>query len=67
MTTHVRPAREAYVRRRFLILFLPLIVAGMAIYMWASIQTLTFNGGSAIGLALAGAAAVAAAWDAGDR
>lgn len=67
MTTRARYPREVFVRRRFFIIFLPLIVLGMFVYMWASMQTLTINGLALAGVGFAGLAAVAAAWDAGDR
>ncbi|WP_423058684.1 hypothetical protein [Brevibacterium linens] len=67
MTTHSRRSREVFVRRRFFVLYLPAIVLGMFVYMWASVQTLTINGLCLAGVGFTGLAAVAAAWDAGDR
>ncbi|MGZ1491512.1 hypothetical protein [Brevibacterium sediminis] len=67
MTARARRPREVFVRRRFFIVFLPLIVLGMLVYMWASLQTLTINGLALAGIGFTGLSAVAAAWDAGDR
>lgn len=67
MTTQTMLHREVFVRRRLFCLFLPVIVLGMFVFMWASMQTLTVNGLSIAGFAIAAASIVTAAWDAGDR
>ncbi|WP_430600298.1 hypothetical protein [Brevibacterium sp. K72] len=56
-----------FVRRRFTILWLPLIALGAITYLIASAQTLTTNGLNLVGLALMAAGVLAAAWDAGER
>lgn len=58
---------EIHVRRRFLVLFLPIIALGALIFLVASAATLTVNGGSILGWGIAGLGLIAAAWDAGDR
>lgn len=63
MTARARLPREVFVRRRLVCIFLPIIILGMAIYMWASMQTLTANGGSFLGLGIAFAGFGGAAWD----
>lgn len=69
MTTQTQPAlsREVFVRRRLFCIFLPLVVFGMFLFMWASMQTLTINGGSVLGFTIAGTGAIAAARDSRDR
>lgn len=59
--------RAVYVRRRFNLLWLPLIAAGAIVYLIASAATLTTNGLNLTGFALMAAGVLAAAWDAGER
>lgn len=59
--------RETFVKRRFFILFLPIITVGAVLYLVASAQTLTTNGLNLLGVGVIGLGAIAAAWDAGDR
>lgn len=56
-----------YVRRRFLVLFLPIVAFGALLFLVASAATLTVNGGSILGWGIAGFGLIAAAWDSGDR
>lgn len=69
MTAQVNgaPRNEVFVRRRFLVLFLPTIALGALIFLVASAATLTVNGGSILGWGIAGFGLIAAAWDSGDR
>lgn len=62
-----RDGRKIFVRRRFNLLWLPLIAAGALVYLAASAATLTTNGLNLTGFALMAAGVLAAAWDAGDR
>lgn len=59
--------REIFVKRRFFVLFLPLITLGTVLYLVASAQTLTTNGLSLLGFGVFALSLIAAAWDAGDR
>lgn len=65
--TPTMPHREVFVRRRLFCLFLPIIVLGMFVFMWASMQTLTVNGLSIAGFVIAAASIITAALDAGER
>lgn len=64
---HVAVQRKIFVKRRFFILFLPIITVGAVLYLVASAQTLTTNGLNLLGVGVIGLGAIAAAWDAGDR
>lgn len=54
-------------RRRFNLVWLPLIAVGALTYLVAAAQTLTTNGLNVAGFALMAAGVLAAAWDAGEK
>lgn len=56
--------RDVFVRRRLFCIFLPFVVLGMGIYLYSFTLTTTINGGSVLGFIIAGAAVLAAAFDA---